>query len=67
MKDIEIELNAEELAAIHNLANELECSPNQALVQMVEHYLGANKQPNNLSAMYSQISVLFSELAEQVA
>lgn len=71
MNEVEIELNAQELAAIHNIANELDCSPNYALSIMLENYLltnqGAKKQPDNLTEIYSKLSELFGELAGQAA
>lgn len=70
MNDVEIELNTQELTAIHHLANELDCSPNQAMNLLLEHHLvnqGAKKQSNNLAEIYSKLSELFGELATQAA
>jgi len=66
MTEIEIKLSGEELIKVHNLANELGCTPNEAIEIMTAQYLEANKPVSSLANTYSQISVLFDELAKQV-
>jgi hypothetical protein len=66
MIEVKIQLSGDELVAIHNLANKVGCTPDEAIEIMTAQYLEeANKPSSVLANAYSQISVFFDELSKK--
>jgi len=66
MNEVEVQLSSEELIAIHNLANDLGCTPDKAIAHIATRQLETGEfKVNSISDVYGQLSVIFDNLAKQ--